>query len=1329
MQYCGAVATQCLLFPHLPRLRHNLVPRTDARSEVLHFQVHHSHLLQPTYLSDLHLPIPVFRRIYHRRFLRCTGFDSSKPSIAKRRMRRRLHHSASERQGLVETGDNLHYSSLESLPPNIPSIQKTSDIEDIDVSDDEPHSSKNASRSATSEKRAVITSVLVYIMNQSYVLTLIAMMAWSITFHSWLTFIFLLGACLIWMVPKSRRACLIVSPVIVLYAEVLLVIQFVYGLNLTDQELPTVVGDVKMAEIGLIKPEIPCGNLALQILYTLVFLLTLRQHMREKKLKKESLEGYALDRMDTGSTSISPAVSQNMYAPIDSEFVEGYDGSTIKNIGRYLWFLLSKYWIFVCAAMMLTIAIQDRVAYRMVYLLFFLYFVILFQVSYTLWRFTMYIFWWVVIIYSMAVLCIVYTYQFSQFPEYWRNSTGLSQEMLGEIGLQQYDVQGLFVKLLTPTSFLIVIIIQVHYFHQPFMNISCLDRYIKDVHILEGIDMTREDGIPSDSTNQTHTDTENEQTEKKKSWKKKVWLRCCALWTFCNTTFNSVSHYLWRMAELHIYKFVGITIMVVAAKEVCAISAVYVVLLVLFILLGKCRLLLSHILLIYTALVLLSKTAFQMSVSEATYWENNCTDKWSNDSEDSPFNKTINNNIWIGLVKVGFDELPDHLSNFVAILLIVAFQSIVRYHQHQHYKHPEHSKPLDGIIFTDVTRADADTGFTELLKYFANYAFYKFGLEVCYLTTAITICIRVDAYSIIYAIILICLLCMQRRNTARVWPIYVLVLTVLLPLQYMASLGFPLGLCTQYPWNSVLDPAMQYWLYLPSYLHPPSALILIADFMQFLFVCLQCHVFSVELSENSEEYGGGDNKDILPELEESHEIPVPDFTTTMASYLDVAKYALFCHLFWVTMAIVFFAGTNRINIFGLGYLVIVFCFMWFGWEFLLKPLRQLLFWWNFLLGFTVTVLLVKVSFQLVGCVYMDLFEINHCWAVKLFGITCLNNFPQAKDSQCEADQNSLTWDVICFAFILLQRRVFSSHYFRHVVAELEAQRRLASRGAELINCILIRDVLLQKERETEVLSTIKKKMEHLKNKQTGLKKSFYEPEDHFQAIRSGDYYLFEDDSDEVSTESQVVPPPTSLNIGESETGAGHAEESEKKMGPLQLLSTAIDSGAGTALEKADQQTSPTVRSASGVTPVKHSSSDELKSSSSSSPSPSEKKDSLYVKCSHHFSLIIAILKSAAQWLIKLFDGISKNYRRVAHTLIDDMKKEKLKIQAEKTAFVSVTNMEEGVLGAADSKNVSVFKSDVDFKDGGEADMEDAYPGTRKFMYEDGTLKKFVVIPE
>ena len=97
-------------------------------------------------------------------------------------------------------------------------------------------------------------------------LCVLSFQVWSITYHSWLTFAYLLAACTIWMLPEKRRFCLGVSPLIVCYAEALLTMQYVYGFNLTDTELPTETSTgYKFKEIGLVRYNYVCLHLGLQV--------------------------------------------------------------------------------------------------------------------------------------------------------------------------------------------------------------------------------------------------------------------------------------------------------------------------------------------------------------------------------------------------------------------------------------------------------------------------------------------------------------------------------------------------------------------------------------------------------------------------------------------------------------------------------------------------------------------------------------------------------------------------------------------------------------------------------------------------------------------------------------------------------------------------------------------------------------------------------------------------------------------------------------------------------------------------------------------------------
>ena len=107
--------------------------------------------------------------------------------------------------------------------------------------------------------RTLFNAFIRFLVKQSYLLSLLTMMAWSITYHSILTFMFLLSACLIWVLPKSRKWCLILSPLFLLYGIVLLCLQFVYGMQLTSDEL------IEYKQVGLVRYNVPCLHLLIKV--------------------------------------------------------------------------------------------------------------------------------------------------------------------------------------------------------------------------------------------------------------------------------------------------------------------------------------------------------------------------------------------------------------------------------------------------------------------------------------------------------------------------------------------------------------------------------------------------------------------------------------------------------------------------------------------------------------------------------------------------------------------------------------------------------------------------------------------------------------------------------------------------------------------------------------------------------------------------------------------------------------------------------------------------------------------------------------------------------
>ncbi len=55
------------------------------------------------------------------------------------------------------------------------------------------------------------------------------------------------------------------SPYLVVYAQCLLIIQYIYGMNVTDSELPVKRGKLDYSELGLKKFNYPCLHLGAQV--------------------------------------------------------------------------------------------------------------------------------------------------------------------------------------------------------------------------------------------------------------------------------------------------------------------------------------------------------------------------------------------------------------------------------------------------------------------------------------------------------------------------------------------------------------------------------------------------------------------------------------------------------------------------------------------------------------------------------------------------------------------------------------------------------------------------------------------------------------------------------------------------------------------------------------------------------------------------------------------------------------------------------------------------------------------------------------------------------
>ena len=85
-----------------------------------------------------------------------------------------------------------------------------------------------------------------------------------------------------------------------------------------------------------------------------------------------------------------------------------------------------------------------------------------------------------------------------------------------------------------------------------------------------------------------------------------------------------------------------------------------------------------------------------------------------------------------------------------------------------------------------------------------------------------------------------------------------------------------------------------------------------------------------------------------------------------------------------------------------------------------------------------------------------------CWALQLLSLYCLReggykNNVETKNDPCVApDDTGLAMDCACFTFLVIQYRVFTSDYFKHVVRDHREQSDMASRSGKVNNSRVLR---------------------------------------------------------------------------------------------------------------------------------------------------------------------------------------------------------------------------------------------------------------------------------
>lgn len=141
------------------------------------------------------------------------------------------------------------------------------------------------------QTNSLFVAFISFILSKAYMFSIISMLLWSITYHSYLTFIYLILACFIWLLPNTKYWCQFFSPFFCLYAYILLIINYINFLDLIQEKFLIRIHEIELIHINekyldhiSIRIYIKC---TMKFIYTLLLLLSLRERTREGSNKQQ----------------------------------------------------------------------------------------------------------------------------------------------------------------------------------------------------------------------------------------------------------------------------------------------------------------------------------------------------------------------------------------------------------------------------------------------------------------------------------------------------------------------------------------------------------------------------------------------------------------------------------------------------------------------------------------------------------------------------------------------------------------------------------------------------------------------------------------------------------------------------------------------------------------------------------------------------------------------------------------------------------------------------------------------------------------------------------
>ena len=469
------------------------------------------------------------------------------------------------------------------------------------------------------------------------------------------------------------------------------------------------------------------------------------------------------------------------------------------------------------------------------------------------------------------------------------------------------------------------------------------------------------------------------------------------------------------------------------------------------------------------------------------------------------------------------------------------------------------------MMFRRGVRQNADRNFTNMCKFILNFFFYKFSLEISVLVILINCATHADAYSVIYLLIVLFMVLSPRRNLRNKVFLLSLVTGLCLSLKFIFLLWLPpfKMFCHWTPVNWISDNGSTFnllikrFFFVPDFEDEVHYTIKSERLMGDLFQLLILRYFLINLAHekvpntilvfNNISDGitspinrskhlpeiAGNNDECLDESSSNEQTlgnlsselrrqrvlySHSNFLTDEKDALNVVKKIIFHHGIWATYAIICVTGMEDLDIFGLLFFFLAFYLLWLGQDIALLPRNKMIRKLNVIIVYTLTTCILRVLLQLVAFSCFSSFfqgnENHHNWQkfLEIFDVKLLNKYVSIIRHDGETDctfyrlENDLfPWEIVCIFIVLLQRRIFVSHYYDFVMQEARITRILSRKGAKLIRQFSRKDMKARKEMRNQISDDLKQAVEKIKQRfKVG---TWSEPKYHMEAIFAGERFF------------------------------------------------------------------------------------------------------------------------------------------------------------------------------------------------------------------------------